>query len=323
MKYRYCRELKPSQRDVVKCRVVDVNINSGVNVTLIDYDDIPGFVPISQYIRNIRRSKKVANKGDEVILEVSEVTDELTVLTKMNIRKSEIILAGRRHKLYHKLGVIANDIFVILRRQMGLYNDENKDDEEFLSNIELCKKEISEYIIWDNVEKYFNGSKTDNDIYDDMVSHMQTIDTCKQQPQFVPIHFPELITIPGTTMEQVNTMLNDVIAQSFRDRIITEPGIREVPFTMMTYNDDGASSIKKILLSLNLKYDDIEVYSLTSPKYILQITGIDSKHMTQQLNGSLEFLKEKCGDDYDLQTDTVKDINVMSIKYNHLLRCDL
>lgn len=323
MKYRYYRNQIPSQRDVVKCRVVDVNIDSGVNVVLVDYNDIPGFVPISHYIRNIKRSKKIANKDDDVTLEVYETTNDLIMLTKMNIRKDEIILSGRRHKLSQKLGTIANDIFVIIRRQMGLYGNENKDDKDFLSKMELCKERISELIIWDNIENYFDNDKSDNEIYDDLLSYLQTIDTCEDKPEFVPIMFEELVTHTLTDLDQINDKINEVIAQSFRDRIVIDPGTYEVSFSMITYNDDGVNDIKHILTSIGSQFADVEVYALTSPKYLLQISHTNSKYMTKQLSDTLEYIKHKCNDVFNLQIEDIKNTHDILLKYNKLPKCDL
>ena len=134
------------------------NINElGINVSLIHYDNIKGYISYSEVSRKKKFNiNKILTVGKETHLIVINVDTEkgFVDLSKRTINTEEIALFDEKYKIYIKLYNMFRNFFKKYHDYKGEYDD--KQLEEFLKNTlwkfqgSLEDNEISEIILFYN-----------------------------------------------------------------------------------------------------------------------------------------------------------------------------
>lgn len=290
MKFRFYEEELPEVGDIVMCRVTGVNKTLGVNVQLIEYDDKEGFVILSHFIKNLKRSKKIANIGDEVALEVIELSDVIS-LSKKNIQKDSMIVCGARYKYAKKLFLIANDVLTIL------VADIDQDD------LYELKEAIVREIVWKNMNRDHNMQS-----FDDVLAMMTNIDLS---------HLSKCKLLQENNV--TGDMINESIHRSFSERVNVEKGEYNAQISLRSCNPDGLNIVKDVLSS----YDNI--LTLTSPLYGIKIESMDEEEGYNMIQAIIDDIadkakKAKCEFNIDTPPKTLRDARTT---YSHLVMNDL
>lgn len=149
MVYYYKKKI-PANDDIVIAMVEKIS-ELGVEVTLIEYNDIRGFINCSEVSRKKKVNlNKLLTVGKDILLNVILVDEskQLIDLSKRTISDEDIKLFGEKHKLHIQLYNIFKYIFMRIKNIDKLENINNDELYKFMcaSLFELQTEFENEYI---------------------------------------------------------------------------------------------------------------------------------------------------------------------------------
>ena len=248
---RFYKNEYPTVNDIVMVKVVDKN-EYGYNVILLEYNNIPAFINLTELIKR-RIKKKNVIKIDEVLpLYVIHVDEN----------KKHINLSKNKLSLEDALQFSNNYKFRLNLNKLGLeiYNLHKLYD---LSST-LTPEDIMENTIWRTIDNYYNDNNDNNDnnynnqdvnyekIYNYILRNLDILNT-----DILPIDFIEKVT------------------ENIKTRIIKKNMISETEIKLLVMSKEGVYAIKNLLdIKLEDKYIndfnvDIVTYGSSSYKIIL------------------------------------------------------
>lgn len=278
MVYYYKNKL-PAIDDIVIARVENIS-EYGVLVSLIEYNDIKGFINCGEISRKKRvNMNKILTVGKDVLLHVIQINPEKMAidLSKRSIDDEEIKIFSLKHKLHIQL----YNIFKQLYMSINSINSHEKLSNDNVYNW-MCKTLFNIQIDFDN--EYILEKLLCKD------TNLEIIES---------IEYDGLITIENLniTQELFKKILDEYIDEKI-NRI--KPELSE-NIKLMTYSSTGLADIKYSLdfknfeLYSDLSIDfDIEINYLTSSVYSINIIQKDFElKSTNTIECAMNLIKQE------------------------------
>lgn len=254
MTYFY-RKKMPDIDEIVISRVTKIS-EHGIDVTLCEYNSVPGFINCGE----ISRKKKVnLNKllvvGKIILLNVIRVDEEKNFidLSKRTISEEDIKFFGERHKLHIKLYQLFTFIFM---KYDDVMRPADIDKEELYKFMSATLWFIQDNYDNEHIIKNFLDKNTNSDLIDKI--DFSSIDVTKEK-------FTQII----------NSYIDDKI-----NRI--KPEISET-IKLTTFKIQGLDDIKHALNFLDYSfYKELELEKDFEIKILLESNSIYSIHIKQK-----------------------------------------
>lgn len=257
-----------------------------VSVTLDEFDDIDGFVPL----KNFAWKKKQMHKfkpGDELCLEVNEVDKNMNSieLSKKRITPEQASICYGRYRVMKKFFSLVNDIYVLY---MEHYKKRFLEDDEkemlmkasvwnFISSMDFDTINLDRFnLLMSNIAKFYDTPLLDDDF-------------------------------------------KAVLDESFKNRISLEPYLLEMRFKFQTHKDDGLERIKEILGGQGIT-------CVAPPLYRIEISGNNKTQLLAELGLVDEGIKKRIGENPAhisyMVVEQGKVINDITVNYKQLKNID-
>ena len=259
MVYYYKKKL-PSIDDMVIAKVIDIS-EYGIEVKLIEYNEITGFINCSEVSRKKKVNfNKLLTVGKDILVHVIQVDESKNMidLSKRTISDDDIKLFTNTHKSHIQLYNLFKQLYMKINNITELEKLNQDDLHNFMCNtlFEIQTEFENDYII----EKIIN-KETNNEI-------IESID---------------FDSIPNITCDIFKNNLNEHIDKKI-NRI--KPELNET-IKLMTYNATGLADIKYVLdfksfdeftelekdFDIKINYISSSVYSIILNQKDLDLIG--------------------------------------------------
>jgi len=203
----------PILDEVVIARIDNIN-ELGINVSLIHYDNLKGYISYSEVSRKKKFNvNKILIVGKETHLIVINIDPDkgFVDLSKRTINNEEITLFDEKYKIYIKLYNMFRHFFKRFYDYKGDYDD--KELEDFLKNT-----------LWK-----FQETLEDDEIYDTITNSDNNEDLINQSLNL--------------DIEKLKSIINDYIKTNI---ILIKPS-KEIIFTLYTVSEEGYFDLKYTL----------------------------------------------------------------------------
>jgi len=280
--YRFYRKVIPDINDIVIVRIYGTT-EHGYNVKLLEYDELEGFLSLTQLSKTKSRKKKIVKIDDEIAVTVLRIpSSEMIEVSKRNMIEIEAKKSLDNYKIMHKLNRLGKEIYY-------LHTDYcNKQSKQNDITIEM----IFENTFWKFYE--LNDTVAREKLFKLILSDIHCL--------FTNDFFPE---------ETKSYMIDNLNSRISKSNMITEK-----QFDLYALCQDGVNVLKNIL---DFNDDKISILIIAPPKYSLRVNGnslIDCETLT---NDIMEQIKNKNTTNNSIFRDTfkikiIKDYDV-DIKY--------
>ena len=203
----------PVVDEVVIAKIDNIN-ELGINVSLIHYDNLKGYISYSEVSRKKKFNvNKILIVGKETHLIVINIDPDkgFVDLSKRTINNEEITLFDEKYKIYIKLYNMFRHFFKRFYDYKGDYDD--KELEDFLKNT-----------LWK-----FQETLEDDEIYDTITNSDNNEDLINQSLNL--------------DIEKLKSIINDYIKTNI---ILIKPS-KEIIFTLYTVSEEGYFDLKYTL----------------------------------------------------------------------------
>jgi translation initiation factor 2 subunit 1 len=276
---RFYKNKMPKMDDIVMSKVTSI-IADGYYVQLMEYNNIEGFVTISEASR-VRFSslKKIVDIGTiQPLLVLMSDDSKYIDLSRRRLYDEEIKLFEQKYHCVRGLNNIFCEVF-------NKYNNnlKTKLEEMFSKNAWKC---IDETDSFRNFYEQQLGSDIESFMNSNLWSVIEKFDS-----------FEEFYT---KLLEDPSVINNPSIEQEILSRRKQTPAKLEALLELSCYMEDGVESIKKALLSYKTVLDTdctVSVQMVSPPIYRVSVSSLDKPIAEQQMKKIIEKIQQVITDE--------------------------
>lgn len=257
---RFFRKELPDVEDIVIVKILTQD-QYGYHVTLLEYDSVDGFIPMTQLVKAKYVKKKDMLKLDDIIALTVTYVDEmknLVELSKKQIKQEEIDLAFKKFKTCSSINRLINECYV-----MYIDHNKNKTDNHSIN-----------YIMENSIWNLYDDTKNTDD------------ESCESIFMNI-LQNPKLIL----TEELFDNDFIEKTCQNITNRIITKKFVIETNINLLVLDENGLDKIKEILNVDNFEVPaetKIQTLIISPPLYRIKIES-NNKQFAMDL---LETIKK-------------------------------
>jgi translation initiation factor 2 alpha subunit (eIF-2alpha) len=242
---RYYKNEFPGVDNIIMIKIIKL-IDYGYKVILLEYNNMEGFLALTEISRRRQRKKKLVKIGDILpvfVLRVSTVNRIIDV-SKKGVTQDDIKLMNNNYKIWQKINRLGKEICYLYKK---------------FHNNKLKMEEIMDKTVW----TYYENNQ-DIEAYD---------------------FYKTIICDPKSLMnsEYFSEEFKMFVVKHFKDRTIRQDIILEQELNIFVISEEGINGIKDILdinpiyLSNNNNENNIKFYitMVSPPKYKIVLHGSD------------------------------------------------
>ena len=240
---RFYRRVNPLIEEVVAVKIINKN-EFGYKVNLLEFQNIEGFLSLSELVVGKTRKKKIVKIGEVIPLIVTKIDGRSIDLSKKKLTDTNIESYHKKFKFaqhLQKVGMEINWMYQSYQKRKGL---------PVIYTIE----EIIESTIW----QLFNDSSETN--YEELFNSVLKNPVILFQKNVFPSEF------------------QDYAIKNIKERIVKRDMILQIHIVLSTTVEDGVSLIKEILSYAKCNTDGycIKIYMESPPIYKINLIGPDN-----------------------------------------------
>lgn len=241
---RYYKKDFPESEDLVMAKVIE-KTEYGYNVSLLEYDNLTGFISLADLMNGKYLQKKYMLKDNEIvplIVKEANVAKKIVALSRKNISEEEVSNTALRYKTCTCINRLMNEFYTMYLKFSDIHS----------SDIIHSINEVMDDTVW----KLY--SETEDEDYGFI--YMKIL----ENPNILLPH--ELFTD-----EFIEKALKNI-----NNRIIKQNMILELGITLLVLEEDALSKIKDIL-TFNIDETDVTVKTcvMSPPTYKVKIECSD------------------------------------------------
>jgi translation initiation factor 2 alpha subunit (eIF-2alpha) len=272
MDCRFYRETIPNTEDIIIVKILN-ETDLGFDIELLEYNNLKGFLPITEIIKGRTRKRHLVKIGDIYTVSVNSTVDNLIEVSKKRILKEEDESMRLKYRYCYNLNRIGKEIYYL---HCNYYKNKEQ-------SIEL----LMEKTVWRLYDKYKD------------INYMDLFNKVLLEPNIL------------VEDEWFDDNLRKYIIESITKRTNIINSIQLKQFILVVISEDGIDGIKDILnVTLDKEYEDR--YSLTinmksPPKYELRLDGSNEEEGKKILDNVLDKIKSNANK-YNTQFNEIDDI---------------
>ena len=259
---RFYRKDFPEADDIVIVRIVRQS-DYGYNVALLEYEELEGFLSLSELVKGKYLKKNQMLKSDDIlplIVKEANIAKKIVELSKKNLREDEISTTMIRYKTCTCINRLMNECYTMYLKYCDLSS----------SDIIHGINNVMDTTVW---RLYEETEDIDyNTIYMKILEH------------------PDIILPP----ELFTQNFIDKALQNIHKRINKTNMILEMSLNLYLMEEDAVNKIKDIL-NVNLSEPElnIKVVIISPPLYKIRIESSDKKKCYDALENVKKTIQEK------------------------------
>ena len=286
---RYYRKDFPESEDLVMAKVIE-KTEYGYNVSLIEYENLTGFISLADLMNGKYLQKKYMLKDNEIvplIVKEANVAKKMVALSRKNISEKEVSNTTLRYKTCTCINRLMNEFYTMYLKFSDIHS----------SDIIHSINEVMDDTVW----KLY--AETEDEDYGFI--YMKIL----EQPNILLPH--ELFTD-----EFIEKALKNINRRIIKQNMILELGI-----TLFVFEEDALIKIKDIL-TININEEDVNIstYVMSSPIYKIKIECSDKGkgyRILEDIKNSIQEKSKKYAtklkfDDSTLSSDISYDIKFLA-----------
>jgi translation initiation factor 2 alpha subunit (eIF-2alpha) len=264
----YYKNNRPVINDIVYVSIKEFS-DTGVYCELIEYDNMSGFLLISELYDKIKKGVKPKSPDKLLSTQKTYPMLVLTINEESHGDDKKYILDLSYKKIKKEDREQLLEKFIMMNKLIHLANEF-----EFITKLSL--KEIYKLTIW----KLF-----DTDIHDDLslIDDMKLYHTLYLNILKNPHIFTKYINdaYPTETKQFID---------NFNDRLTSSDMMIEQIFELMIHEENAITKLKDVLTYDN---DGAEIVYISSPRYQILVKGSDILDCDSKIEKCLEYIKNK------------------------------
>ncbi|ARF11761.1 translation initiation factor eIF-2 alpha subunit [Klosneuvirus KNV1] len=284
---RYYRKDFPEPEDIVMAQVVNKN-EYGYNVSLLEYDNLTGFISLADLMNGKYLQKKYMLKDNEILslaVKEADVAKKIVLLSRKNISEEEVSNTALRYKMCTCINRLMNEIYTM-----------------YLKFSDIHSSDIIHSI---------------NNVMDDTIWRLYTEDSDYGYIYMKILENPKIL-LPSElfTDEFIEKALKNI-----NNRIIKQNMILELGITLLILEEDALNKIKDVL-TFNIDEKDVRITTcvMSPPTYKVKIECSDKGkgyRILEDIKNSIQEKSKKYAskvkfDDSTLSSDISYDIKFLA-----------
>jgi len=284
---RYYRKDFPEPEDIVMAQVVNKN-EYGYNVSLLEYDNLTGFISLADLMNGKYLQKKYMLKDNEILslaVKEADVAKKIVLLSRKNISEEEVSNTALRYKMCTCINRLMNEIYTM-----------------YLKFSDIHSSDIIHSI---------------NNVMDDTIWRLYTEDSDYGYIYMKILENPKIL-LPSElfTDEFIEKALKNI-----NNRIIKQNMILELGITLLILEEDALNKIKDVL-TFNIDEKDVRITTcvMLPPTYKVKIECSDKGkgyRILEDIKNSIQEKSKKYAskvkfDDSTLSSDISYDIKFLA-----------
>ena len=285
---RLYRQYKPKDGDIIKVEIIKKE-DIGCYVSMIEYANMEGFIPITEMVYRKEKSKKVRNVGQIFFAIVLDTLGSFITLSRTKVPKTDIYHHELRYTTACKFTSIGKCIYDHYCKYISDKSNDGVDDEKIHLH-------VMEETIWKVYDELDESIHINDNLYKDV------------------LHYPtKLFKTTNLPKDFIDSFLNHINSKIQKSDIIMETS-----FNLSSYADDAIHEIQKVLTkNINLDNDEykIKIQIVSSPLCKITLEGKNKHNMSQLLKDIYQQIKNNINPKHTIisivnEEIVTKDVNI-------------
>lgn len=267
------RKYLPKVDDIFLVKIKKTS-DLGVNVNIIDYSNLEGFIPLNQLVKNLRKNKKVIRVGNVFPAIVTSTDNDTITLSKRYVSEEAGLAAENEKKIRYSLKVLGCTIYTLIKQ----YYNQN------IITFNFTPEDVLNNTVWRVIDEFFVNKENN------LLSQINKEDL-DQLTENIDLNFFNIV------LNNTNILFNNFISKDVIEYVNSELS----NYITKTKMQGGCEITLKSLTTLkNIKEvlspysDKVKILFLTPGQYQFSLEDYEFNFIKTKLNEFLEELKVNC-----------------------------